>query len=164
MIESKRLPREMVLKQSRLEESRERQRIDRECHRLARDVRGIEGTVSDIRREQDRALREANALNREAKRLAEESFARTKISLMLDAVGAALSGGSSTVAKRVMGNAISTIGTLVGFTSLEQQITEKLSEARGKMDQFENFTGQLAHLEDGIARINKTRKELGCFR
>jgi len=100
VLESKRLPREMIFKRTRLEESRERQRVGRECHRLAQEVRGLENTMNGVRREQDRALQKAKSLNADAKRLGEKSLFREKISWALNAVGTAISGGSATAAKK----------------------------------------------------------------
>ncbi|MCH8348451.1 MAG: hypothetical protein IH901_08190 [Proteobacteria bacterium] len=164
MIESKRLPREMVLKQSRIEESRERLRIDRECRRLAGEVQGIKGTMAKVRKKRNEVLREAHSLNAEAKRLANRSLFRTKLGLLLNAVGTVISGGSAFAAKRIIGDAINTIGSIVGFSSLEKQIIKKLEDARGKMNIFERQMGHLSHLEEGMGRINKTRKKLRCFR
>ncbi len=120
--------------------------------------------MTKVRRKRDRVLREAHSLNAEAKRLANKSLFRTKLSWLLNAVGAAISGGASVAAKRVIGDTISIIGSIVGFSSLEKQIIEKLEDARGKMDIFERHMGHLDHLEEGMGRINRTRKKLRCFR
>ena len=83
---------------------------------------------------------------------------------MLNAVGTVSSGGSAIAAKRIIGDAINTIGSIVGFSSLEKQIIKKLEDARGKMNIFERHMGHLSHLEEGMGRISKTRKNLRCFR
>lgn len=160
MLESKRLPREMVFKRACSQD--EKIRNDRERLRLLREINGIKETMRKIRRDRDRTLQDAGNLRREIDRLVAKSVFKENLELVLTGLGTLISRGSVSSAGKIIGNALGVLANLVGLTSFEQQIKRRLIQLEGLMLRFQDLGGQLDHLEKGMGRMHQTRDKLKC--
>lgn len=159
MLESKRLPREMILKKQTPANSL---KLKNECLRLMNFVNEVKESMRKTRRDRDRDLAEARQLTAEANRLSDEDFLNQKISIALDVIGLVFTGGSATAAKRALGEAIGAVGSVFGLISNEKKIKEILLKAQWKMEQFEAQNNKLDHFEKGLRRAFIKLKKLGC--
>ena len=160
MLESKRFPREFVLK--RACSQNEKIRNDRERLRLLREINGIKETMRKIRRDRDRTLQKAGNLRQEIDRLVARSVFKTKLELVLNGLGTLISRGSVRSAGKIIGDSLGLLATLVGLTTLEQQIKRRLIQLDGLMLRFRDLGEQLDHLEKGMGRMHQTRDRLKC--
>lgn len=159
MIESKRSPRMM---ESRQKHARiQRKTIDTlECARLIGEIDLIKKRIRALNRLRTEKLREANSLRAQATRLAQREFNNQRIAFLLDALGVAISGGSLASVRRAIGNILSAIRGVVGITSSSQRIERMLRGAETLMRQFDDLGGQLDHLTDGLARLERERRKV----
>ena len=160
MIESKHLPREMVLKRACTPD--EKIKNDRERKRLLFDINDIKNSMKRIRQNRARHLQSAGILQRQLDQLVARSVFNKKLEFALDGLGAALSRGKVGSVGRKIGDALGILAAAVGITTIEQQIKRKLVRLESHMLNFQDLGGQLDHLENGIRRMHQARDNLKC--
>lgn len=160
MIESKRLPREMVLK--RVCTPDEKIKNDRERQRLLFDINDIKNSMKRIRQNRAQLLQSAGNLQRQLDQLVAKSVFKKNLEFALNGLGAALSRGKVGSVGRKIGNALGILAAAVGITTIEQHIKRKLVRLEGHMLNFQDLGEQLTHREDGMRRMHQDRDKLKC--
>lgn len=160
MIESKHLPREMILKRACTPD--EKIKNDRERKRLLFDINDIKNSMKRIRQNRARHLVSASNLQRQLDQLVAKSVFNKKLEFALDGLGTLVSRGKVGSVGRKIGNALSILAAAVGLTTIEQQIKRTLFRLEGHMLKFEDLGKQLTHLEDGLKGMHQARDNLKC--
>jgi len=81
----------------------------------------------------------------------------------MNAVGVALSGGTASTVARAVGDAIGTIGTLLGFSSLRSQLVAMLKKVESLSWEFERLGSYMNYLDQNIGEMHRTRDDLDCI-
>ncbi len=160
MIESKHLPREMVLKRACTPE--EKIKNGRERQRLLNDINDIKISMQRIRKNRASHLQSARNLQQQLDQLVADSVFNKKLEFALDGLGTLVSRGKVNSAGRKIGNALGILAAAVGLTTIEQQIKRTLFRLEGHMLNFEELGKQLTHLEDGMRGMHQARNKLTC--
>lgn len=160
MIESKRLPREMVLKRACTPD--EKIKNDRERQRLLNDINDIKISMNRIRQNRARHLQSAGILQRQLDQLVAKSVFNKKLEFALNGLGTLVSRGKVGSVGRKIGDALGILAAAVGITTIEQQIKRKLVRLESHMLNFQDLGEQLTHLEDGMRQMHQNRDKLKC--
>lgn len=173
MLESKRFPREFVFKGPSLDiktakfrrgESQEKRRERcRECKRLYNELFGMEASLKNHTKNLDTLFWKLKRLAKKVKQLSKDQAFREKVDILLNVIGALLSGGTTTVVRKVAGEMIGLVGTAIGLPSNANRIRNLLNQINRKTFDYERVQVNRKFILDGISKFYVPYRNLECL-
>lgn len=135
----------------------------RECLRLSTEIQVFRNKISSAGTQWRQHQSAARQKTRRSQALGRQIRAGRALDIALNALGAAISGGTSLAMRGAIRNTLSAVGGLIGFSSPVSRLKQLIKEVRAHITEMERLNGEHDFYTQAIRNFDARRGQLGCI-